>query len=456
MEDTGENRIIAERKESSMEIGAALTIITPEVPMTMAGYSARHGASHGTHDELKARALYVTHEGVEIALVVCDLLGMVDEVVTEIREECERALGIPAGNIMLSATHTHQGPAGLARYMDQVYPPFLVKQIVSAISKARDVSKEGVLRFVESELTTVSQNRRDPAGPIEDVLKVLVATNAENEVITSVMAYACHPTILENDNFLFSADFPGAANELMEKNLGGVSLFLQGTCGDINPTWSGHNYESVKLNGEIVGAAALRVALESLQAGTDRRAVNLSWGIDTPQTTLVGHLLATPNLKSEKVLVSVTRGYPEDFENIDADVEELEAELAKDSSFANVKKIQPKLSELRARRNLWRREGPRRGPGIDSLEIQAIRISSDCVFLGLPGEFLVEVGKEIQKRSPFANTIVVGYANGYYEYFPLSQHFEEHGYEIGASRYSKGSTEKMIDASIDLMNSLVI
>jgi hypothetical protein len=121
-----------------------------------------------------------------------------------------------------------------------------------------------------------------------------------------------------------------------------------------------------------------------------------------------------------------------------------------------VKKIQPKLSELRARRNLWRREGPRRGPGIDSLEIQAIRISSDCVFLGLPGEFLVEVGKEIQKRSPFTNTIVVGYANGYYEYFPLAQHFEEHGYEIGASRYSMGSTEKMIDASIDLMKSLAI
>ena len=106
-----------------MEIGAALTIITPEVPMTMAGYSARHGASHGTHDELKARAIYFAHEGVEIALVVCDLLGMVDEVVTEIREECEKVLGIPAGNIMLSATHTHQGPAGLARYMDQVYPP---------------------------------------------------------------------------------------------------------------------------------------------------------------------------------------------------------------------------------------------------------------------------------------------------------------------------------------------
>jgi len=38
----------------------------------------------------------------------------------------------------------------------------------------------------------------------------------------------------------------------------------------------------------------------------------------------------------------------------------------------------------------------------------------------------------------------------------LSQHFEEHGYEVGASRYSKGSTEKMIDASIDLMKSLAI
>ncbi len=120
----------------------------------------------------------------------------------------------------------------------------------------------------------------------------------------------------------------------------------------------------------------------------------------------------------------------------------------------NVKSIQPKLSELRSRRNLWRRPNPRNIPGSDELEIQVIQISQDCAFVGLPGEFLVEVGKEIQRRSPIKNTIVVGYANGYYEYFPLSKHFAEHGYEIGASRYVKGSTEKMIDASIELLNAL--
>jgi len=437
-----------------MKIGAGISIITPEVPMIMAGYSARSGNSKGTHDDLKARAISLSHNGQEIAIVVCDLLAVGDDLVAEIRGICEATLGIPASNIMISATHTHQGPMGLSKYLDDVYPPFLVRKVVEAITQAKKSQKEGTFRFVENSLKSVSQNRRDPEGPIEEVLKVLLATDKDDEVIASVMAYACHPTILENDNFLFSADFPGAANALLEKNLGGTSLFLQGTCGDLNPTWAAHDYSNVKLNGEIVGASALVAALESKQVGTDRRAVNLSWDMDTPQIYLNGSSIGEPTFKSLQKLVKVDRGFPENFENIDSDVAELEANLAADSSLANVKKIQPKLSELRSKRNLWRRPSPRKGPGSDELEIQVIQISKDCAFVGLPGEFLVEVGSEIQRRSPIKNTIVVGYANGYYEYFPLSQHFAEHGYEIGASRYVKGSTEKMIDASIELLKAL--
>ncbi|MSX62242.1 MAG: hypothetical protein F2762_02500 [Actinobacteria bacterium] len=437
-----------------MKIGAGVSIITPKSPMAMAGYSARHGNSTGTHDELKARAISLSLEGKEIAIVVCDLLAVGEDLVAEIRGICEATLGIPASNIMISATHTHQGPMGVSKYLDDTYPPFLVKKVVEAITQAKESQKNGKFRFVENNLTSVSQNRRNPEGPIEEVLKVLLATDQNDEVIASVMAYACHPTILENDNFLFSADFPGVANALLEKNLGGTSLFLQGTCGDLNPTWTAHDYANVKLNGEIVGASALVAALESMQVGTDRRAVNLSWSLDTPQTYFNGSSIGKPTFKSLQKLVKVDRGYPDNFENIDNDVSELEASLAADSSLMNVKSIQPKLSELRSRRNLWRRPNQRNIPGSDELEIQVIQISQDCAFVGLPGEFLVEVGKEIQRRSPIKNTIVVGYANGYYEYFPLSKHFAEHGYEIGASRYVKGSTEKMIDASIELLNAL--
>jgi neutral ceramidase len=437
-----------------MKIGVGVTIITPQSPMLLAAYFDRVTPSVGTHDELKARTIYVSHDGVESAIIACDLLAIGNDVAADIRDLALQTLGIPGANIMVTATHTHQGPAGLSKYLDDVYPAFLTKQVVESIAMAQKSAQEGSFRFVESELKTVSQNRRDPEGPIEEVMKVLVATDTQSKVIASVMAYACHPTILESDNYHFSADFPGPANDLMERNLGGVSIYLQGMCGDINPTWTEHDQDGVKLNGEIVGATALRVALESLQLGTDRRSVNLSWGIDTPQINYVGHLLTAPGIRSAQRYVHVDRDYPTDLDTAQAEMASIAKQLEDDPSLANKKKLTPRLMELYGRDDMWKRKGPRRGPGSDDLEIQAIAISSDCVFLGLPGEFLVEVGSAIQARSPFKSTIIVGYANGYYEYFPLSKHFEEHGYEVGSSRYTQGSTEKIIDASIELLKSL--
>jgi hypothetical protein len=119
------------------------------------------------------------------------------------------------------------------------------------------------------------------------------------------------------------------------------------------------------------------------------------------------------------------------------------------------KKIhQPRLAFLKAKRYGWTHPNPRYQAGSDNLEIQAIRLSKDLVFLGLPGEYLVEVGEKIRSESPFKNTIIIGYANGYFDYFPLQKDFKEHGYEVGRSIYGEGSTEKVMQVAIDLLRNL--
>jgi hypothetical protein len=157
-------------------------------------------------------------------------------------------------------------------------------------------------------------------------------------------------------------------------------------------------------------------------------------------------------VKSE--FVTLVRQRPEDVEEDRDEIADLENKLRLDSSLKNKKIHQPRLSFLKAKRYGWTNPNPRYQAGSDNLEIQAIRLSKDLVFLGLPGEYLVEVGEKIRRDSPFKNTIIIGYANGYFDYFPLQKDFKEHGYEVGRSIYGEGSTEKVMQVAIELLHKL--
>jgi hypothetical protein len=76
-------------------------------------------------------------------------------------------------------------------------------------------------------------------------------------------------------------------------------------------------------------------------------------------------------------------------------------------------------------------------------EVQAIRIGG-IALVGLPGEFFVEFGLEIKKRSPaalFEKTFVVGLANGSVGYVPTKEAFAQGGYEPTPWRFSRLAPE---------------
>jgi neutral ceramidase len=90
----------------------------------------------------------------------------------------------------------------------------------------------------------------------------------------------------------------------------------------------------------------------------------------------------------------------------------------------------PELLFARAQLEL----APRTAPY--AAEIQAFRIG-DLGVVGLPGEFFVEFGLELKRRSPAAQTFVVGLANGSLGYVPTAAAFAQGGYEPTSWHYSK-------------------
>src|SRR5437868_11636952 len=95
--------------------GAAEVVITPPVGTFLDGYGARNSGSIAVHDNLHARAVVVDDGATQAAIVGCDLIGVDRRLVTAAREYAAKATDIPPQNIMIAATHTHAGPAGLRR-----------------------------------------------------------------------------------------------------------------------------------------------------------------------------------------------------------------------------------------------------------------------------------------------------------------------------------------------------
>jgi hypothetical protein len=61
-------------------------------------------------------------------------------------------------------------------------------------------------------------------------------------------------------------------------------------------------------------------------------------------------------------------------------------------------------------------------------EVQALALG-DLVFVTAPGELFAEIGAAMQKASPFAQTVVIGYGDDYLGYLFTDQAKKEGGYE---------------------------
>jgi hypothetical protein len=110
----------------------------------------------------------------------------------------------------------------------------------------------------------------------------------------------------------------------------------------------------------------------------------------------------------------------------------------------------PKKAQSYARKTMSMLDG-----GQISVPLQAIRLG-DTALCAIPFETLVEIGLELKHRSPFANTIVVGIANGYNGYLPPPNQHKLGGYEtwLGTSRVQEDASVLIVDQLLQMLSEL--
>ncbi len=387
----------------ALEVGTGSADITPNVKtyqVPLAGYGAREGKpATGVHDPLHAKVLYLRDGDTAMALITCDLRSATPELKTQIIEKSS-GLGLSHENVMVAASHTHDGPAIFAekfwRLQFGVHDPRIVDIMSSAIAEAvkgavesavpakLGIAQTMVEGFTNNRRWEYDQKAREAAGEtpqVEPVLSVIRADTMDGKPIAILVNFATHPTILGHENMEISAEWPGVLQRRLEETFpGATALYTNGAEGDQSP---GHaegadDFERVNDFGTRLAAAA----------GT------LAKGIETVSDLPIGFARTTPKLPT----LTFTEGAKARYGDY--------LDLAQEAL-------------------------PRKA------ELQVFRIGT-IALAGLPGEPILEVGRATQqgvKSHGFEHVLVLGLANDYIGYIVNEKEYAHGGYEVDSRSY---------------------
>ena len=429
-----------------LRVGASAIDITPPVGTALDGYGGRTDVSLGVHDPLFARCLYIDDGVTHLAIVVCDLIGVGRGLVARARQLIAERPGIPPSNVMISATHTHAGPAGVRGEGEPVLAEEMARKIAGAVRVAHRNAVDGQLKNGFTELSSIGQNRRHPDWPIDHRLDVLAADTPAGHNIATIARYACHPTTMERDNLDISAEWPGEACRVVEQVIGAgtTGIYLNGACGNINPTWMWQRFDEVRRVGSIVGAKAAALSQELRPLGINHQAHNIRWDELTTKPVTAGRLVEGTLATASLTFDAPYRVGPEDVE-MERRIGELEAREATLAGDAR-RDVHALLTRARNERTaLMRIRG--RGEARPE-EVQAMRLGGGLFLVALPGEVFVETQEDIRRRSGIDNLLVVTYANDYPGYFCRPEAYEQGGYEAGVSPFAPEADEMLIECAL--------
>jgi hypothetical protein len=244
--------------------------------------------------------------------------------------------------------------------------------------------------------------------------------------------------------------------KVVEQQVGGTCLFLQGAAGDIGPRvgYTG-DLRTYRRMGRILGLEAASVAMniDTLPRrerfiGVLQSGAPIALYEDEPQEP------EAPILRVESRTVALPLRKLRPLDDLEAEAKEYSAELMRLRPSANTEELRAataRSTQANSRADMARLYG---GKATVGWELQCIRVGS-LAFLSCPGEPFLEISQRIVAGSPFPHTLFSGYSNGAFGYLPTRQAFDEGGYEIDASPFAPAAAEVLIAESLRLLHDMV-
>ena len=384
--------------ESTLWAGVGIADITPPVGTELAGQTSwGRRTAVAIHDRLKSKVLFLDDHHEQVAIIANDLIGMDSPLCESVREAVHQRIDLDPDRVMITNTHTHNGPATYPFISniatDPEYLGLLPKYIAGAASQALSSLEQVRVGIACGSIAEIAYNRAAEDGPLDPSVPALGFERLDGSLLAALTNYSAHPaTVAGPATRIISAGLPWYAVELVEHVHGCVCLYTTGAGGDINSAYTWQGFGELKSVGASLGGEMLKTIeqMEPLAASTIRAG------------SLTSHL-------------------PQ-------------------QSFSEAE-IRAMCAERRAERDgadwhrawdawkVWALEKVHTSPGTDSLavEIQAIAIG-DVAIIAVPCELFTALGGQIKAQAPFDHTIVASCANGMIGYVATPDDFERGGY----------------------------
>ena len=458
----------------------------------MAGLRLFGSPIQAIESDLTATVLVLGNGDTKVALIGVDLCITSMAEAGRLRAAVADALGTPVSHVLLNLSHVHSSPA-LPEFMAMTdseedvpfrtrYEEDLRHRLVEAAVEADARLEPARLGcgWGESRVGVYRRETRDgrdvlgevPDHPIDPSVGVIRVDDLDGSPIAVAFRYSAHPVTMGSRSQVASPDYPGPAREVLERNLGGLALFLQGCGGNVNPR-VGIGYEvdcrdTKDRVGLELGGEALRIAAgirTNTRAGERRPLGNVPNILFTPWEAVEGvtctHLTAAettvaleydtlPSLEKAREILASWQRLRE--ERLRGDALDWEIRAAQ--------KYEHWATKLVA--------AVEDGHPTHGLQLQAIRVN-DILITAMNMEVFFETGLEIRTRSPLPDTFVLGYTNGCFGYLPRGEDYPEGGWQIDESYavpdlipqawgmpviLHPGSAQRAVEASLELIGGL--
>ena len=480
--------------------GAAKEIITAHVQ-----------SASEVRDELYVRTLTVKKCDLQIVLMSLDAVGIgwicdvSNDFLKDLRVLLKDRFDIAPEHVIVSATHTY--PSAAAQHLP---PDELLEACCKSVKEALAVQvpvqvasgKGSENRFTINRTMTLSDNSHwtirhsNPCPPDERMSKLGKLDSSigivrfdridNNRTMAVLFNFACHPLWADAPNRL-SGNYPGEACRTIEECLPGAqAIFLQGAAGDVidrgfkNFELDRNRY--IEIMGSMLGMSTIK-ALQTFEL--DRNADTLDFATTTvrlPRKHDFAERIAELDAEADALLRKL-RGCPLNLRSfMDLYIKyKLHGDHALDYPYIyladqqygagdlramdkvnlsimqrymeNVE-IMEKLARIEDRRETFKFHCQLNGELADvGAEVNAIRLG-DAVLVTSPTEMLTESALKIKAASPFENTFIAAYCNGYLHYGAPAEYYPLNGYEVTECMLDPGWQSIHTQAAAEVLEKL--
>ena len=413
------------RRASTLRVGAAKVDVTPTESALPRNYL-------GVLDRVYARAIVLESGADRAALITVDAGMIQDGIWQAVTRQIETELGIPAVNVLLTATHTHSVPG----------PPAAdyTKKIVEAARLARQTLTPARVGYGTGE-SYINVNRQitDPKtgkwwegpnreGPSDKTVAVLKFESLSGRPLAVYYNYAVHGVIAGQLDQI-SGDIPGASSRYIEDAYGGsvVAVWSTGASGDQNPIYFQQTYDlrEIRITDYAKRGVDISNAMPPGGQGLDRNdpAVARLMNQQRQMLSSMGQFLG------EEVLYVIRN-----IERTDADVR----------LFGSQKTIQ---CPGRERTNDGRAgsEGTYKDAAPIDIRLGLLQVG-DAMIGTVNAEVFSPIAQRLKRESPFKATMMATLTNGSARsgYIPDDASYGKYTFEVLSSRVRPGCAESSI------------